>query len=464
MLEQVKRVHMVGIGGIGMSGIAQLLHSLGYEVNGSDLVASRAVARLRAAGISVSEGHAAGYVGATDLVVVSSAVPDDNPEVVEASRRRIPVVGRGAMLAEIARLKRSIAVAGSHGKTTTSSMVALVLEAAGFDPTAVIGGIVSAFGSNTRQGRGPFIVVEADESDRSFLHLDPEIAVLTNVDDEHIDAYDGLQGLVRAFEEFATRVPSNGCVVVCADDVRLSSLASQCPRHILTYGIEATEASVRADDIELDPDGSRCRVTVTTGATAGEVALSLPVPGRHNLRNALAAVAVASWLDVDPGVAVDALGRFSGVHRRFQRYRTAGKVDVVDDYGHHPTEIAAVLDTARLSQPGRLVVLFQPHRYTRTARLLNRFGEVLARADAVVLTDIYAASEPPIAGTDAAAVAAAVRRHASISVEVADSLDAAAGLAVASVGCGDMVVVLGAGSVGRLVPRVIELLERRSAS
>ncbi len=464
MLEGIKRIHMVGIGGIGMSGIAEHLHTLGYEVDGSDLVASDAVRRLRAVGINVFEAHAASQVGAAELVVVSSAVPDDNPEVVEARRRQIPVVGRGAMLAELARLKRSVAIAGSHGKTTTSSMVALVLEAAGLDPTVVIGGVVGAFGGTARQGHGPFMVVEADESDRSFLHLAPEIAVLTNLDDEHLDAYDGLDGLERAFEEFATRVPSNGCVVVCVDDARLAALATRCPRRVLTYGTEAAEASVRADDIELDPDGSRCRVTVTIGATVHDTSLRLAVPGLHNLRNALAAVAVASWLDISPDVAVDALGGFAGVRRRFQRYRTTSKIDVVDDYGHHPTEIAAVLDTARLSQPGRLVVLFQPHRYTRTARLLDQFGKVLARADAVVLTDVYAASEPPIAGADAAAVAAAVRRHAAIPVHVADSLDAAADRAVASVRPGDMVVVLGAGSVGRLVPRVIELLEKGRAS
>lgn len=464
MLERIKRIHMVGIGGIGMSGIAELLHSLGYEVNGSDLVASQAVVRLRAAGIVVSEGHAANHVGAPDVVVVSSAVPDDNPEVIEASRRQIPVVRRGAMLAELARLKRSVAVAGSHGKTTTASMVALVLEVAGFDPTAVIGGIVGAFGSNARHGQGPFIVVEADESDRSFLNLTPEIAVLTNVDDEHLDAYDGLEGLARAFEEFAMRVPSTGCVVVCADDARLAELAERYPRRMLTYGIDAAGVSVRADDIELDADGSRCRVTVAIGAMTQEARLSLPVPGRHNLRNALAAVAVGSWLEIDLGVTVGALGDFTGVRRRFQHFRTASGVDVIDDYGHHPTEIAAVLETARLRQPGRIVVLFQPHRYTRTARLLDRFGEVLARADAVVLTDVYAANEPPIAGADAAAVAAAVRRYAAIPVEVADTLDAATDLAVSSVGSGDMVVVLGAGSVGRLVPRMIDLLERNSAS
>lgn len=462
MLEHVKRIHMVGIGGIGMSGIAQLLDSLGYEVNGSDLVASQAVARLRAAGVAVSEGHAANHVGTPDIVVVSSAVPDDNPEVVEASRRQIPVVTRGSMLAEIARLKRSVAVAGSHGKTTTSAMVALVLEAAGFDPTAVIGGIVSDFGSNARRGQGPFMVVEADESDRSFLKLNPEIAVLTNVDDEHLDAYDGLEGLERAFEDFSARVPSTGCVVVCADDARLAVLAERCQRRMLTYGIDAERASVRADDIELDPDGSRCRVTVAIGAMAREVRLSLPVPGRHNLRNALAAIAVGSWLEIDLGVTVSALGEFSGVHRRFQYFRTASGIDVVDDYGHHPTEIAAVLDTARLRQPSRIVVLFQPHRYTRTARLLDRFGEVLARADAVVLTEVYAANESPIAAADAAAVAAAVRRHAAIPVEVADSLDAATDLAVSSVSSGDMLVVLGAGTVDRLAPRVIELLERKS--
>ena len=452
---------MVGIGGVGMSGIAVLLHGQGYEVSGSDLALSPATARLHAAGIRVAEGHAADRIGQPDIVVVSSAVPRDNPELVEAERRGIPIVARGAMLAELARRKRSVAVVGSHGKTTTTSMVAFVLQAAGLDPTVVVGGQVGAFGGNARQGQGPLMVLEADESDRSFLQLAPEVAVLTNVDDEHLEAYDGIGGLERAFGAFAARVPDTGCVVACADDRRLARLVAECPRRVLTYGIDAPGAYVRAHDLDLGGGGSRCRITVATDAPNVDVTLELAVPGRHNLLDALAAIAVASWFGIRPAAAAGALRRFPGVDRRFERHRAPGGVEIVDDYGHHPTEIAAVIETARLSAPRRLVVVFEPHRYTRTARLLDAFGRTLARADMVIVTEVHAASEPPIEGVDAAAVAGAVRRHAQIPVAVAGGLEDAAARAAAVAGAGDMVVVLGAGSIGRLRRRIIDHLERR---
>ena len=452
---------MVGIGGIGMSGIAELLHGAGYEVSGSDLAASAATARLRAAGMRVAEGHAAAHVGAADVVVVSSAVPADNPELAEAERRRIPVVGRGAMLAELTRRKRAVAVAGSHGKTTTTAMVAVVLEAAGLDPTAVVGGVVRALDGNARRGRGPFMVVEADESDRSFLYLAPEIAVVTNVDDEHLEAYDGLDGLARAVAAFAAGVPETGWVVACADDPRVARIAADCPRPVVTYGIDAPSASVHADRVELTPDGSRARVRVTTDGPVREASVQLAVPGRHNLLNALAAIGVASCLDVAPALAAEALRRFSGVERRFTCYRARGDIRIVDDYAHHPTEIRAVLETARLGAPARLIAVFQPHRYTRTARLLERFGEVLGQVDALLLTEIHAASERRLEGIDAAAVARAVRRHSAAPILIADCLDDAASRVAAMVGAGDLVVVLGAGSVGRLAPRIVELIERR---
>jgi UDP-N-acetylmuramate--alanine ligase len=454
---------MVGIGGIGMSGIAELLQGAGYAVSGSDLVASPATARLRSVGVRVAEGHAAAHVGAPDVVVTSSAVPSDNPELAEARRRRIPIVGRGAMLAELTKRKRTIAVAGSHGKTTTTSMLALILDAAGLDPTAVIGGVVGALGGNARRGSGPFMVVEADESDRSFLHLAPEIAVVTNVDEEHLEAYEGLDGLVRAVGTFAASVPESGCVVACANDPRVARMAAHCPRPVVTCGIEIPSAGVSADRIELGPSGSTARVAINVRGRCAELELQLAVPGRHNLLNALAAVGAASWLGVAADTTAGALRRFSGAERRYARHHVPGGIEIVDDYAHHPTEIRAVLETARLGAPGRLIVVFQPHRYSRTARLLDRFGEVLGQADALLLTEVYAASESRLEGIDAAAVARAVRRHSTIPIEIAASLDDAASRLTAMVVPGDVVAVLGAGSVGRLAPRIVDLLRGRGA-
>ncbi|MEE3202776.1 MAG: UDP-N-acetylmuramate--L-alanine ligase, partial [Acidobacteriota bacterium] len=422
---------------------------------------SKSVQRLQSVGIRVHEGHDSGYLDAPDLLVVSSAVPDNNPEVVEATRRCIPTFGRGEILAELALLKQSVAVAGSHGKTTTASMIAYLLEAGGFDPTAVIGGVVRAFRGNTRHGDGAFIVLEADESDRSFLYLRPDVAVLTNIDHEHLDAYDGFDGLMGAFEEFANRVPVTGRVVVCADDPVLADMAKRLGSRALTYGLDNTAASIRAQNIVLKPDGSSCLITLCLGEVTKESLLRLRVPGRHNVSNALAAIATATCLGIDIETAVNALECFTGVERRFQRYRTSNNIDVIDDYAHHPTEIAAVIDTARLSCPRRLVVLFQPHRYTRTARLLTRFGETLACADEVLLTNVYAASESQIEGVDAFAIAAEIERFASIPVHVVDSVDLGVEHAVASVGDGDMLVVLGAGSIGKVAKKVVHAIEQR---
>ena len=463
MLERIKKIHMVGIGGIGMSGIAGLLVTRGFEVTGSDLVNSSTVMRLRDSGVQVFEGHATSNLQDPDLVVVSSAVPDDNPELTEASRRQIPVVGRGAILAELAKEKRVVAVAGSHGKTTTTSMIAFVLKELGLDPTAVIGGVVGAFGSNARFGQGQFMVVEADESDRSFLHLTPEIGVLTNVDEEHLDAYGDMDQLEKAFGEFAARVPDSGRLVVCVDDPRLAKIARGFRSRVVTYGTDSPEASVSAERIDLDSMSSTCRLRVDVGRISGAAELCLPVPGRHNLNNALATVAVAACLDLEPTSVARVLGCFTGVERRFQRFSTSFGVDVVDDYGHHPTEIAAVIATARLSEPKRLVVLFQPHRFSRTARLLEQFGDALAQADALILSDIYPGSGAPIPGVDSVRLAASVGQHRDIPIQIADSLDQA----VTHVGShalpGDLILVLGAGSVGKLATRIVELLERRVA-
>ncbi len=463
MLKRVKRIHLVGIGGIGMSGIAELLVKLGYEVTGSDLKESAITTRLVTLGVRVAEGHDPRHVGKADLVVVSSAVPSDNPERLASLERRIPVVPRGAILAELVDLKRGIAVVGSHGKTTTAAMIALILERGGLDPTVVIGGVFSAFGSNARLGHGTFMVVEADESDRSFLQLAPEIAVLTNLDEEHLDAYEGIDELEDAFVKFATGVADTGVVIACFDDPRLRRLLPKIERPMITYGLEDPEADVYADRLAVSKSGSLVRVKVSSvdGGQA-EVKFELAVPGRHNVQNALAALAVGLRLGVSVEAMSDAFRHFTGVERRFQVVGEAGGVIVIDDYAHHPTEIAAVLATARLWLPQRLVVVFQPHRYTRTLHLMKRFGEVLAGADLVFLAEIYAASESPIPGATVAALAKAVELVAPVPVRVVSAFDEIVMAVVEAVRPGDVVVMLGAGSITTLAPRVVEELARHA--
>ena len=460
VLERGTHFHLVGIGGSGMSGIAEVLVNLGYQVSGSDLARSPITDRLQALGVRFDEGHDAGYVHDADAVVVSTAVPSDNPEREAAALAGIPVITRGVMLAELAGLKRGVAVVGSHGKTTTTAMIALVLEAAGLDPTAIIGGRLSAFGSNARLGQGPFMVVEADESDGSFLRLSPEIAVLTNIDEEHLDAYDGMEDLENSFVSFAERVSADGCVVACLDDQRLRRLLPRVHGQVVTYGIENRSAHCLARDVTLGPLGSRCRVQIAVGRSRTEVDLQLGVPGRHNLQNALAALSVGVRLDLAPEATAEALALFRGADRRFQVHGEVAGVVVVDDYAHHPTEIQAALDTARLRAPARLRVVFQPHRYSRTIRLLERFGEALAAADEVILTEVYAASEPPIPGATSVAVAEAIKRVSSVPVRLVDSLDQIPALVAADSRSGDLVITLGAGSIGTVAPRIIEALRR----
>ena len=462
MLEPGKHIHFVGIGGIGMSGIAELLFNLGYEVSGSDLRRSSLTDRLQNLGVAFHEGHHARHVDDADLVVVSTAIPPDNSERTAATQAGIPVMARGDMLAELASLKRGLAVVGSHGKTTTTAMIALVLDTAGLDPTAIIGGRVSAFGSNVRLGQGPFIVVEADESDRSFLRLSPEIAVLTNIDEEHVDAYEGMEDLEESFVEFAQRVSRNGCVVACLDDPRLKGLLPRIHGRVLTYGVDDRSAQLSGSELELGPSDSRCRVQIAIGDSTTEVELQLAVPGRHNVQNALAALSVGTQLGLSPDVAAAGLARFTGADRRFQVHGDVDGVVVIDDYGHHPTEISAVVSTARLRSPTRLRVVFQPHRYSRTIRLLERFGEALAAADEVILTDVYPASEAPIPGASAEAVAEAVRHVSSVPVRVVTSLDDIPAVVVADAQPGDVVVTLGAGSIGSVAPRIVEGLQRRA--
>ena len=448
-----------------MSGIAELLANLGYVVSGSDARRSDVTARLEQAfGVVVFEGHAAGNVGDADVVVVSSAVRASNPEVVAARERGIPVIPRAEMLAELMRLRFSIAVAGSHGKTSTTSMIALVLERGGLDPTAVIGGRVSAFGSNARLGLGEYMVAEADESDRSFLMLWPSIAVMTNIDNEHMESYGSLADLQQAFLDFANKVPFYGAVVACVDDANLAEILPRVRRHVVTYGLENPHAQVVGTGIELGSFGGRCQVQRRTPGRVERLGqLELTVPGRHNLQNALAAVAVGQRVGLAFARVAEALAGFHGAERRFERHGEADGVLVVDDYGHHPTEIAAVIAAARATLGRRLVIAFQPHRHSRTAHLMEAFGPALAGADEIVLTDIYAAGEEPIPGVTVERLAESIRTGAGRPVHLVKTLDEVVPELLRVVRPGDAVITMGAGSIGTLPKKLVQALERRGA-
>jgi UDP-N-acetylmuramate--alanine ligase len=466
VLGKTRRVHFVGIGGIGMSGIAELLANLGYVVSGSDEKRSVVTDRLETLGIRVAGGHAAANVGDAEVVVISSAVRASNPEVVEAARRQIPVIPRAEMLAELMRLRFAIAVAGAHGKTTTTSMIALVLERAGLDPTAVIGGRLSAFGSNARLGRGELMVAEADESDRSFLKLFPAIAVITNIDYEHLENYGGFDDLQQAFVDFANKVPFYGAVVACVDDRHLAAVLPRVTRRVTTYGLESFDADVTAADVHLSPFGVTASVKRRERTAAGVARplttlgeLTLNVPGRHNLLNALAAVAVGAELGLSFERVAAGLRDFRGAERRFEVRGEPNGILVVDDYGHHPTEIAAVLAAAKPLNR-RIIVAFQPHRFTRTAQLRDAFGPALAAADHIVLTDIYAAGEDPIPGVTLTALGDAVRASVRAPVDLAPRLDDVIDAIVRVARPGDLVITLGAGSIGSLPDRLIDALGR----
>jgi UDP-N-acetylmuramate--alanine ligase len=454
----------VGVGGIGMSGIAELLANLGYEVSGSDAKGSEIVDRLAGLGVRVARGHDAANVGDADVVVVSSAIQTGNPEVAEALRRRIPVIPRAEMLAELMRLRYGIAIAGAHGKTTTTSMVALVLERAGLDPTAVIGGRLSAFGSNARLGKGDYMVAEADESDRSFLKLTPSIAVVTNIDREHMESYGSWDALQQAFVDFANKVPFYGAVVACADDAVVRGLLPRIGRRVITYGLDDDDADVVGAGVTLEAFGSRCRVRQRNGggATSELGELRLRVPGRHNLLNAIGAVAVGLEVGIPFEQIAAGFTDFRGAERRFQLRGEEDGVMVVDDYGHHPTEIRAVIAAARAGLDRRVVVVFQPHRYTRTRDLLPEFGSALAGADEVVLTDVYAAGEAPIAGATAEAIEAEVRK-AGRPVRLIKALDEVPAAVAALARPNDLVITLGAGSIGTMPERILGALHRRRA-
>lgn len=445
-----------------MSGIAELLANLGYEVSGSDAKRSDVTDRLETLGVRIAEGHEPRHVGQADVVVISSAIANDNAEVVEARSRRVPVIPRAEMLAELMRLRQGIAIAGAHGKTTTTSMVALVLERAGLDPTAVIGGRLSAFGSNARLGRGEYMVVEADESDRSFLKLSPHVAVITNIDREHMESYGTWDNLQQAFADFANKVPFYGAVVACRDDAPVRELLPNLTRRVITYGFDP-RADIVGRDMTLEAFGSRTTIAqrLADGTLQELGTLRLRVPGRHNALNALAAVAVG----LDAGVPFDrvasALAEFTGAERRFQTRGEVNGVLVVDDYGHHPTEIAAVIAAARAGIGRRIVVVFQPHRYSRTEQLFDQFGPAFAGADVIVLTDIYAAGEAPIAGVTAEALAERVRQANDVPVILVKALERVPAAVAEVTRPGDLVLTLGAGSIGAVGDRVLEAVRSR---
>ncbi len=447
-------VHFIGIGGIGMSGIAEILLNLGHRVSGSDLKLSPVTRRLASLGAIIFEGHAASNISAADVVVTTSALSPDNPEVLAAHGQAIPVIQRAEMLAELMRLKYGVAIAGMHGKTTTTSMVAAVLAAGGLDPTVVVGGRVEAMGSSARLGRSEYLVAEADESDRSFLKLSPILAVVTNIDREHMDCYRDMEDVEKAFVEFMDRVPFYGATVACIDDPKLAALLPRVRRRVLTYGL-AADAAFRLEI--LPPSASReSRFHVHCGGNVlGPFTLS--VPGLHNLRNATAAVAVGTQLGISPEKIAAGLAEFRGVERRFELKGRARGVTVVDDYGHHPTEICATLEAARQCGFERILVLFQPHRYTRTRDLLREFRNCFDLADAVWVLDIYAASEMPIAGVHAQGLVKAIDRA---EVVYAPGFEAAAEEIARVARAGDLILTMGAGNVHQAAAMVLAALER----
>ena len=453
MFATSQHAHFIGIGGIGMSGIAEILLSLGMKVSGSDLRRGPITDRLATLGATIYEGHAAGNVAGATVVVTSSAVRANNAEVLEAHARKIPVIQRAEMLAELMRLKYGIAIAGMHGKTTTTSMVAAVLAAGGLDPTVVVGGRVDALGSNARLGTTQYLVAEADESDRSFLKLSPILAVVTNLDREHMDCYRDMADVERVFLEFMDRVPFYGAVTACLDNPLLEGILPRARRRVFTYGV-AAQADFR---IELLPGNetslSRFQVQTAKG-TLGP--FELHVPGRHNVLNATAAVAIARQLEVSPEKIAEGLNNFRGVDRRFQLLGQARGVRVVDDYGHHPTEIRAILAAARESRPRKIQVVFQPHRFSRTLDLLEEFSGAFTDADTVVILPIYAASEEPIPGVTAERLAALIKRP---EAEFAADFAAAVQAITAHASEGDLILTFGAGSVSQLAPQIVAALQ-----
>ena len=461
MFAKIQHIHFVGIGGIGMSGIAEVLLNLGYKISGSDLKSSPVTQRLAGLGATIFEGHSSENVTGAEVVVVSSAITPDNPEVTEARNLHIPVIRRAEMLAELMRLKYGVAIAGMHGKTTTTSMVAAVLAAGGLDPTVVVGGRVDAMGSNARLGRSQYLVAEADESDRSFLKLSPILAVVTNVDREHMDCYRDMRDVKRTFLDFMSRVPFYGTVVLCNDDPVLRRLMPQVQRRVMTYGTRrGSDFHIKLAACELNASEhhplSRFQVNYR-GKGLGE--FTLRIPGTHNLLNATAAIAVGIGLDVSLEHIRTALDNFRGVDRRFQLRGTTAGVSVIDDYGHHPTEIRATLAAARQCGYRRIHVIFQPHRYSRTQSLLDEFAKSFQDADSIFVLEIYGASEKPIEGITGESLARRIQELGGQEARYVRSFAEAAEAVSTLADEGDMILTLGAGSVFQLGPMILEKLQ-----
>jgi UDP-N-acetylmuramate--alanine ligase len=466
MKHAIKHIHFVGIGGSGMSGIAEILFNLGYVISGSDLADSATLQRLAGLGIQTCVGHSAANVAGADAVVTSTAVQADNPEVLMAREKRIPVVPRALMLAELMRLKQGIAIAGTHGKTTTTSLVASVLAEAGLDPTFVIGGRLNSAGANARLGSGDYIVVEADESDASFLNLLPVMAVVTNIDADHMETYGhDFSRLKAAFVEFLHRMPFYGTAILCIDDPAVREIMPQVSCPITSYGF-SEDAQVRAIDVRAVDGRMFFTVQRRNGVTLPDLPVVLNLPGEHNVLNALSAIAVAVELNVPDEAVQQALAGFKGVGRRFQRYgempaKDGGQFTLIDDYGHHPVEMAATLAAARGAFPGRrLVLAFQPHRYTRTRDCFEDFVKVIGRADAVLLAEVYAAGEAPIAAADSRTLARALRLAGKVEPLFVDDIAALPQAIADAARAGDVVLCMGAGSIGSVPGKVVNLLQK----
>ena len=464
MKHAIKHIHFVGLGGSGMSGIAEVLHNLGYTISGSDLSDSATLRRLASLGIKTCVGHAPGHIEGADAVVTSTAVKSDNPEVLAAREKRIPIVPRAVMLAELMRLKQGIAIAGTHGKTTTTSLVASVLAEAGLDPTFVIGGRLNSANANARLGSGEHIVVEADESDASFLNLLPVMAVVTNIDADHMETYGHDFGrLKQAFVDFLHRMPFYGTAILCTDDVAVREIVPEVNCPITSYGFNE-QAQVRAVNVRAVAGQMHFTVQRRNGVVLPDLDVVLNLPGRHNVLNALSAIAVAAELDVADAALLKALAEFKGVGRRFQRYgevatKDGGTFTLIDDYGHHPVEMAATLAAARGAFPGRRLVLsFQPHRYTRTRDCFEDFVKVIAEADAVLLAEVYAAGEAPIVAADGRSLARALRVAGKLEPVFVDEIAAMPQAILDNARDGDVVMCMGAGSIGGVPAKVVELM------
>ena len=460
-MQRVRKVHFIGIGGVGMSGIAEVMNTIGYQVSGSDMSEGAVTDNLKAVGIKVFKGHAAENVRDVDVVVTSSAIPADNPEVQVARARMIPVVPRAEMLAELMRFSNGIAVAGTHGKTTTTSLVASILAEGGLDPTYVIGGKLNSSASNAKLGSGQYLDAEADESDASFLYLQPMLAVVTNVDADHLSTYGGDFGrLHNAFVEFLHHLPFYGLAIVCVDDENARKLLPKITRQVIRYGIEQ-DADICASNIRTSGLQSTFDVMLPDGEDSMSITLNLP--GRHNVLNALAAIAVAYELGVEQEAIKTALKNFAGIGRRMQMYGDikipAGTITMVDDYGHHPTEVAATLQAVRSSWPDRrLVVVFQPHRYSRTQDLFEDFTSVLADVDVLLISEVYAAGEQPVSGADARSLCAAIRQRGKVNPIFVEDIDEVESELVSVLRDGDVLLTLGAGSVGRVASELPQKL------